>query len=171
VIILGIDPAIRNTGYGVIEAGGDHRGFRIVDCGIICNSPKMAHSECLRRISGGIRELVTGFAVDVASIEDPFVGKNASTAIILGMARGAIIAALASLDVPVYAYTPRHAKKVAVGSGGASKEQVAAMMAMELGIAIDRIPLDATDALALAVCHGQLATRPELMKASEVRPL
>jgi len=170
VLVLGIDPAIRNTGYGVIEATGA-AGFRIVDCGVIRNTAAMSHSECLRRLAGGIRELVRTFSAEVASIEDPFVGKNASTAIILGMARGAIVAALAELEVPVYAYSPRHAKKVAVGSGSAGKAQIALMMAAELGICVDNIPLDATDALALAVCHAQLAMRPELMSLTAVKPL
>jgi len=170
VLVLGIDPAIRNTGYGVIGAVGAS-GFRIVDCGVIRNTAAMSHSECLRRIAGGIRELVRTFSAEVASIEDPFVGKNASTAIILGMARGAIIAALAELEVPVYAYAPRHAKKIAVGTGAATKQQVAMMMSAELGISVDHIPLDATDALALAVCHAQLAMRPELMSLTGVKPL
>lgn len=170
MLVLGIDPAIRNTGYGVLEVTGA-ASFKIVDCGVIRNTPKMAHSECLLRLAGGIRELAANFAVDVASIEDPFVGKNAGTAIILGMARGAILAALAELEIPAYAYTPRHAKKIAVGTGGATKEQVALMMAAELRISVEHIPLDATDALALAVCHAQLASRPELMKLSEIKPL
>ncbi|MGN0849083.1 MAG: crossover junction endodeoxyribonuclease RuvC [Victivallaceae bacterium] len=170
MLVLGIDPAIRNTGYGVIEVTGA-ASFRIVDCGLIRNKPGMPHSECLLRLAGGIRELADNYPIDSASIEDPFVGKNANTAIILGMARGAIIAALAQLDIPVYAYTPRHAKKIAVGTGSATKQQVAMMMAAELGIEIENIPLDATDALALAVCHAQIASRPELMRAYNVKYL
>lgn len=99
MIILGIDPAIRTTGYGVIRTESVSR-FEILDCGIIANSARLPHTECLRRLAGGIRELVGAFTPDYASIEDPFVGKNASTAIILGMARGAILAALAEAAVP-----------------------------------------------------------------------
>lgn len=160
MIVLGIDPAIRTTGYGVIELRSAS-DFSIVDCGIIRNSQKMLHTECLKRLAGGIRELVTNFKPDVVSIEDPFVGKNPGTAIILGMARGAILAVLAELTVPVYAYSPRRAKRAVVGNGGASKDQVAAMMAAEFGINLTDIPLDSTDALALAICHGQLAVRLE----------
>lgn len=157
MIILGIDPAIRTTGYGVIrvEAGR----FAIIDCGVIENSAKLLHSQCLRRLSGGIRELIAGFSPAAAVLEEPFMGTNAKTAIILGMARGAIMAALGEGGIPTFAYAPRKAKKAAVGSGSATKEQVAMMMAAELGIEIDRIPLDSTDALALAVCHGQLVSR------------
>ncbi len=161
MIILGIDPAIRTTGYGVIRSENPN-SFEILDCGVIENKAKAPHTECLRRIAGGIRELLSAFHPDCASIEAPFVGKNASTAIILGMARGAILTALAEGGVPVYAYSPSTAKRSAVGSGGATKEQVAMMVAAELGIGIERIPLDSTDALALAICHAQLALRPGL---------
>lgn len=161
MVILGIDPAIRTTGYGVIRS--EHSGsFEVIDCGVIENKARAPHTECLRRLTGGIRELVCAFRPDSASIEAPFVGRNASTAIILGMARGAILAALAEAEVPVYAYSPSTAKRSAVGSGGASKEQVAMMVAAELGIGIERIPLDSTDALALAICHAQLLLRPGL---------
>ena len=152
MIILGIDPAIRTTGYGVIEAGTGGK-FSVIDCGIIANSPKLPHSQCVRRLYSGICELVTTFHPDCAVLE-PFMGKNASTAIILGMARGAILAALSVNGIPAFAYAPTVAKRAAVGRGGATKEQIAVMIAAELGIEIDQIPLDSTDALALAMCHA-----------------
>lgn len=158
VIILGIDPAIRTTGYGVIRVESAAR-FEIIDCGVIANSQRLPHTECLRRLAGGIRELVGAFAPECASIEDPFVGKNASTAIILGMARGAILTALAEASVPVFAYSPSSAKRAAFGNGRATKEQVALMISAETGIEIERIPLDSTDAIALAVCHAQSVFR------------
>ena len=153
MIILGIDPAIRTTGYGVIEAGTGGR-FSVIDCGIIANSPKLPHSQCVRRLYSGICELVTTFHPDCAVLEEPFMGKNASTAIILGMARGAILASLSVNGIPAFAYAPTVAKRAAVGRGGATKEQIAVMIAAELGIEIDQIPLDSTDALALAMCHA-----------------
>lgn len=169
MVILGIDPAIRTTGYGVIRA--EDGRMEILDCGVIRNPAKAPHSECLRRLSGGIRELVARFAPAAASLEEPFLGRNASTAIILGMARGAIVAALAEAGVPCYAYSPRTAKKSAVGSGSAEKEQVAMMMAAQFHIEVGEIPLDATDALALAVCHGQLAMRGEQLAALLTKPI
>ncbi len=153
MIVLGIDPAIRTTGYGVLRAESAN-GFEILDCGVIANSARLPHSECVRRLLLGIGELVERFHPDCASLEAPFVGRNARTAIILGMARGAILAALASREVPAYSYTPSVAKKAAVGSGRATKEQIAVMMAAELHIGIEQIPLDSTDALALAMCHA-----------------
>ena len=153
MIVLGIDPAIRTTGYGVIDAGTGGR-FSVIDCGIIANSPKLPHSQCVRRLHSGICELVDTFHPDCAVLEEPFMGKNAGTAIILGMARGAILAALSLHDIPSFAYAPTVAKRAAVGRGSATKEQIAVMIAAELGIKIDQIPLDSTDALALAMCHA-----------------
>ena len=161
MIILGIDPAIRCTGYGVIDMASADRA-KIIDCGVIRNAQKLTHCECLLRIAGGIRELVAAFKPQVASIEEPFFSKNVNTLIILGMARGAILTVLAENDVPVYAYSPKSAKRAAIGNGSASKEQVAAMMAAAFGLNITDIPLDSTDALSLALCHGQVAIRPEL---------
>jgi len=161
MIILGIDPAIRCTGYGIVQFHSANNS-QILDCGVIKNTQKMPHSECLRRINGGIRQLIEQFKPDTASIEDPFLGRNPKTAIILGMVRGAILATLAEHDVPAYSYSPRTAKKSAVGTGTASKEQIALMMANEFELDTDAIALDATDALALAVCHARLAANPML---------
>lgn len=156
MIILGLDPAIRTTGYGVVEMLPGRRA-KILDCGVIKNTPQMPHSECVRRLAGGVRELINAFKPDCASMESPFVGDNAKTAIILGMARGAILTALAENSIPAYAYAPIVAKRAVTGMSHARKEQVALMMANEFAIAVSDIPDDATDALALAVCHGQKA--------------
>lgn len=160
MIVLGLDPAIRTTGYGVIEVTAGKT--RILDCGVIKNAPKLPHSECLRRLAGGVRELVAEFKPDFASLESPFVGDNARTAIILGMARGAILTALAETGIPAYAYAPAVAKRAAVGVARANKSQVALMMAAEFGIAVEEIPDDATDALALALCHAQRASQSQI---------
>ncbi len=169
MVILGIDPAIRTTGYGVLRL--ENGTFSVIDCGVIENSARLPHTQCLRRLAGGIRELVKTFSPDAAALEEPFMGKNAATAIILGMARGAILAALAEQGIPCYAYSPRRAKKAAVGNGGAAKEQVALMMAAQLRMELDRIPLDATDALALAMCHGQLVAGGPAMAELLTKPI
>ena len=161
MIVLGIDPAIRTTGYGVIDAESVSR-MRVLDCGVITNGKTLPHTECLRRLHGGISELVGAFSPDCAVLEDPFVGRNSRTAIILGMARGAILAALATAEVPAYSYTPSVGKRAVIGAGDATKERVAMMLAVELGLAVEEIPLDSTDALALAVAHIQRVFRPEL---------
>lgn len=161
MIILGLDPAIRTTGYGVIEMLPGNK-CRILDCGVIKNTATMPHSECVRRLAGGVRELIAAFHPDCASLESPFVGDNARTAIILGMARGAILTALAENNITAYAYAPIVAKRAVTGLSHARKEQVALMMANEFNIAVSDIPDDATDALALALCHGQRAMQTQL---------
>ena len=166
--VLGVDTAIRKTGYAVLQVTAPGR-YRVVDCGLIRNRKDLPHSECLRRLSGGIREIVQTFHPDSASIEVAFVHKNIRTAMILSLARGAVIASLAEHAVPVYEYSPKTAKRAAVGRGDASKEQVAAMMAAICGIDISGVPDDATDALALALCHANVSTRKELLSLTGVR--
>ena len=161
MIVLGIDPAIRTTGYGVIELTPSGK-CKILDCGVIANAAKLPHTECLRRLYGGIEELVSLWHPDCAALEEPFVGKNAKTAIILGMARGGILSALVNHNIPAFAYNPSVAKRAATGHGGADKSRIAFLLAAEFNIAVEDIPLDSTDALALALCHIQRMQYPEL---------
>ncbi len=159
VIILGIDTAIRCTGYGIVNINIGNK-ISVIDCGVIKNPQKILHSECLRRISGGIRELILKFTPDSAAIEGAFVNKNIKTAMILSYARGAAMATLAEHAVPIYAYSPRKAKLAVTGNGNSTKEQVALVLASVMGLKLEEIPLDSTDALALALCHGHIVTRP-----------
>ena len=168
MIILGIDTAIRCTGYGVIKMNTIN-DIEIIDCGVIKNAQKLRHSECLRRLAGGTRELIKAYEPHSVSIEDAFYCKNVKTAMILSLARGAVITATAEADLPIYTYSPKTAKRAAVGMGQASKQQVAIMMAAMFKIDISQIPDDATDALAIAICHGQLAMRKELDLAEKNR--
>jgi crossover junction endodeoxyribonuclease RuvC len=157
--ILGIDTAIRCTGYGIVQT--DDRGeIRVVDCGIIRNSKDAPHSECLRRLAGGIREIIGTHSPEQASIENAFVSKNIKTAMILSYARGAVMTVLAEAGIAAYPYSPRKAKLAVCGTGASTKEQVAEMLSCIFSLKIDEIPLDSTDALALAVCHAQIMTRP-----------
>jgi len=135
----------------------------VLDCGVINVGAKDLQSECLRRLNGGMRELIQCYHPEQVSIENPFYGKNIKTAMILSMARGVIIAAMADAGIPVFPYSPRHAKRAVVGSGTASKSQVAAMIAARFHLDVKNIPDDATDALALALCHGQLAMVPAMV--------
>ena len=152
-IILGVDTSLRSTGYAVIRMDAPGK-YKILDCGVIKNKASLIHSECLYRIAGGIRELVETFHPDTASIESAFVQKNIKTAMILSLARGAVITALAENGVEIYEYSPTTAKRSAIGRGTATKEQVAVMMATICGIDVSGVPDDSTDALALAVCHA-----------------
>ena len=150
--LLGIDTALRSTGYGVIAMTG--RKFSVVDCGVIRNTKQTSLSDCLRRHGSGVEELVKMFKPDVASIEGSFYFKNAKTAMLLGMARGAVVSILARHGIPCYEYAPRKARKIDVGSGSATKQQIAEYMSRTLNLDVADIPDDATDAMAMAICHG-----------------
>lgn len=150
--ILGIDTALRTTGYGLVDFDG--KQFKIVDCGIIKNTPKLLVSECLRRLSGGITELIDAYAPDVAAIEGAFYHFNVRTAMMLGSARGAAIASVSLHHIPIYEYSPTQAKQAVTGWGKASKEQIAQVISQQTGLSTQNILLDSTDALALAMCHG-----------------
>jgi len=164
MVILGIDTALRTTGYGVIrlEAGK----FTVLDCGVIRNVQSLKHSECLRRIHMGIHELIGMFHPDAAAIESAFANKNIRTTMLLSMARGAAVTSATLNGVAVFEYSPKTAKRAAVGSGNAAKEQVASVLAAMCSLDVAKIPDDATDALALAVCHANVASRPELAALS-----
>jgi crossover junction endodeoxyribonuclease RuvC len=155
MIILGVDTALRCSGYGILEVTG--KKYKALDCGIIKNHRKVPHSECFRCLAGGINELIEKYHPDIASIEGSFYLKNAKTAMILGMARGAVVAALATADIPCYEYAPARAKQAITGHGRAGKEQVASILSTMLGLDVADIPDDATDALAMAVCHALTA--------------
>lgn len=152
--MLGIDTALRTTGFGVIDVCG--KKMSAVDCGVIKTKKGEPLSECLRRLAGGMRELVQTYAPDVGVIEGAFYCHNVHTAMMLGSARGAVISTLAELAIPLYEYAPRKVKQSVCGYGNASKEQVALMISRILNVHVKDVPDDATDALALAVCHAQM---------------
>ena len=151
MLVVGIDTAIRKTGYGILEMNQDGQ-IHILDCGLIKNSPSFPHSECLKRLSGGISQIVEQFHPNCAAIESAFVSKNIRTAMILSLARGAVIAKLAELNVPVYEYSPKIGKRAVTGNGSADKQQVANVLSLMSNLNISQIPDDATDALSLAYC-------------------
>lgn len=159
MVILGVDTALRCTGYGILSAQNDT--FKTIDCGVIKNRKDLSHSKCLLRLYNGIQELAKTFKIDVAAIEGAFFGKNVRTTMILGYARGAVMTALADLEIPTYAYSPKEVKMAAGGIGTASKEQVAIIMSSVLGINISELEYDATDALGLALCHANRAMRQD----------
>ncbi|NQZ56129.1 MAG: crossover junction endodeoxyribonuclease RuvC [Lentisphaeraceae bacterium] len=155
MIFLGIDTSLRSTGYGVIKISGN--SVSALDCGVIKNKASLTQLECLHRISGGITQLIKLYKPNEIVIEGAFVHKYPKTALILGMARGAALAAAAAFELPTYEYAPKKAKLAVTGNGNASKEQVAFMMAQILKVDIKNINDDATDALALCICHYNAA--------------
>jgi crossover junction endodeoxyribonuclease RuvC len=154
--ILGIDPALRCTGYGVLDVQG--ATLRVVDCGVIRTAARRPVSECLRRLAGGIAELLESYAPSVVAIEGGFYSRNARTAMVLGCARGVVIAGAATRGIPVFEYAPRRIKQAVCGHGHAGKVQVATILCQLTGIEPAELQSDATDALAAAFCHNSTAS-------------
>jgi crossover junction endodeoxyribonuclease RuvC len=152
VRILGIDPGLRRTGWGVVAVEGWKLGF--VACGTIPSDAAMALSERLKALHAGIARVIADHAPDEAAIEETFVNKDAQATLKLGHARGVAMLACASAGLSVAEYAPNQVKKTIVGAGHAEKRQVLAMVRMLLPKA-DPKGADAADALAVALTHAQ----------------
>jgi len=148
--VLGIDTSLRSTGLAVVEGRGS--ALTAVEHGRIHNPDRLALSECLRRLDAGIREIVGRREPEAVAIEDIFFCKNVRTAVVLGEARGVVIAACASAGLPIFEYAPRRVKQAVVGFGAADKSQVRRMVMAILKLT-EEPQEDAGDALAIAICH------------------
>ncbi len=150
-IILGIDPGTNMMGFGVVNATGKKPGY--IDMGVLDIRKEGDHYQKLNAIFNTTLRLIENYAPVELAIEAPFYGKNVQSMLKLGRAQGAAISAALFRKLPVYEYAPRKIKLSITGVGQASKEQVAAML--ERMFNIPDIPgnLDATDGLAVAVCH------------------
>lgn len=149
--LLGLDPGLRITGWGVIEAW-DNRLSHIAD-GIITTDSRMALAERLSTLYEGLIEVIERFRPAEAAVEETFVNKNAVSTLKLGQARGVVILVPARSGVAVYEYPPNLIKKTVVGTGHATKEQVQ-MMVRTLLPSSGKTTADAADALAVAICHA-----------------
>ncbi len=149
--ILGIDPGTRILGFGVISISG--KKPVLVQAGVIDLKKEETHFLVLQRILLELSKLIRKHKPDVLAIEAPFYGKNPQTMLKLGRAQGAAIAAALLKDIPIFEYAPRSVKLAVTGKGSASKEQVAAMVEHILSFKSDSRYLDATDAVAIALCH------------------
>ncbi|MEM8727107.1 MAG: crossover junction endodeoxyribonuclease RuvC [Chlamydiota bacterium] len=157
MIILGLDPGTRMTGYGIIET--DLRSYTPIDFGCIRPDIKLSLHERYALIHEGVEHLLNRYRVEALSIETQFVGRNAQSAIKLGMARGVAILAAVKRNIPVHEYAPKKAKLAALGTGGATKAQVRRMMQTLLNLTKPPTPEDAADALAIAICHANSLKR------------
>jgi crossover junction endodeoxyribonuclease RuvC len=152
VIVLGLDPGSRVTGYGVVREAS---GVLTLVCAGTIRTESLATSDLAGRLGlifKGVSKIMREYPPDEAAVENVFGGKSVASALKLGQARGAALAALAGADIPVYAYEPTKVKKSLVGAGRAEKTQVAFMIGQLLGSKV-KFAADATDALAVAVCH------------------
>lgn len=150
-IILGIDPGTNIMGYGLININGTK--LRLIALGVLKLNKYDDHMVRLKVIFERIVSLIDQYHPDELSIEAPFYGKNIQSMLKLGRAQGVAISAALSRSLPIFEYSPRKIKQSITGKGAASKEQVAAMLGHLLLIRETPESLDATDALAVAVCH------------------
>ncbi|MBW3535327.1 MAG: crossover junction endodeoxyribonuclease RuvC [Gemmatimonadetes bacterium] len=151
-LVLGVDPGTAVTGYGVVVRQG-HGSVRLVECGVIRTSAGEPLPRRIREIFEEIRALIERHRPTAVSVEDVFHGKNARTALTLGHARGAILLAAALSDCSIAEYTAVEIKKAVVGTGRATKDQVAFMVQKQLRLRDAPSPADAADGVAAALCH------------------
>ena len=151
-IILGIDPSLRGTGFGVIQPGKPQP--HMLDCGTIHCPASWERSRCLAKISQTLRDVVKRHEPVVCVIEGLFFAQNLQTALIMGEARGAAMCAVAEAGLEIFEIAPRKVKQAIVGYGAAQKLAVAKMVQRMLNLAELPAP-DAADALALALVHAQ----------------
>ncbi len=149
--MLGIDPGTLVTGYGVVTLRG--RELRLLACGTIANRPDTPMPLRLQKIYRGLQSLVRKHDPDEVAVESAFYGKNVQSALKLGHARGVSLLAAVEEDLPTAEYSPREVKQAVVGKGNATKEQVRFMVRAILAAPSDPMLLDASDALAVAICH------------------
>ncbi|HPF89131.1 MAG: crossover junction endodeoxyribonuclease RuvC [Flavobacteriales bacterium] len=150
-IILGIDPGTTVMGFGVLAVEG--QALRLVEAGAIRFEPGDDHTLKLRAIFRSTLEIIERHLPDELAIEAQFFGKNVQSMLKLGRAQGVAIAAALQRDISVMEYAPKRVKQSITGNGNAAKEQVAAMLLSILRIADLPSSTDATDAVAVAVCH------------------
>ena len=163
-IIIGIDPGTNVMGYGVL--GVNSKTTAMVAMGVIKLSKFESHYLRLRRIHERVLGLIEQYLPDEMAIEAPFFGKNVQSMLKLGRSLGVAMAAALIRDIPITEYEPRKIKQAITGNGAASKEQVQEMLRRILAIPREQLlpELDATDALAAALCHFYETSRPSLPK-------
>jgi crossover junction endodeoxyribonuclease RuvC len=151
VRIFGIDPGSERTGYGCVETDGRHH--HLVSCGAITAVPSEAFPQRLARIHHELTALLTEHHPDCVAVESLFHAVNVRSALKLGHARGVAVLAAVEAGCPVFEYSPAEVKRAVVGYGRAEKHQVQQMIKLLLGLQTAPTPFDASDALAVAICH------------------
>jgi crossover junction endodeoxyribonuclease RuvC len=164
-IILGVDPSLRGTGFGIIQMGNQFP--ETLAHGTIACPKNWERSRCLAKISQTLREEIKKHCPAVCVIEGLFFAQNLQTALIMGEARGAAMAAIAESGIEIFEIAPRKVKQAIVGYGAAQKSAVAKMVQRLLNL--DKLPApDAADALALALAHAQEISRHNLTPLKKI---
>jgi len=164
--VLGIDPSLQSTGFGVVEEDGGR--LVPVAYGVIKPTAKLPLHLKLAEIKSELEEIIRTYGPGEAAIENPFYAQNMKTALLLGQVRGAVLVAVAGTGCGLAEYSALEIKKAVTGYGQADKEQVQTMVRSLLGLDDDAIPLDASDALAAAICH--LNARLYQLKVEDKEP-
>lgn len=153
MFVLGIDPGLTRTGYGVIEsvAGKD----RAVAAGVIRTDPSVTPSFRLLELRHDIEGVLDDYEVDAAAIEQVFVNRNRGTAIAVARASGVVMSTIADRGIDVAEYSPSQMKMTITGAGNADKQQIEAVLRMRLSFGSIQGPADVADALGIALCHIQ----------------
>ena len=155
MIVLGIDPGLASTGYGVVRRSGGR--LVALDGGVIETPTGLALERRLAAIHAEVSDLIVRHAPDAVALEQLYFGANVRTAFAVGQARGVIMCAAGQSGLPCAAYTPQQVKGAVCGSGRAAKDQVARMVQSLLGLPEVPRPDHAADALAVAICHANHA--------------
>ena len=159
--IIGIDPGLRNTGWGVIAAEGQRLSY--VADGSVHSDAQAPLAERLMQIHSQLLDVIRNFEPDEAAVEETFVNINPKSTLLLGQARGAALATLAAARLKVQEFATRRVKQSVVGTGGADKTQVAFMVRRLLPKA-GEVSADAADALAVAICGAHHRVSPALRR-------
>ncbi|HEY0516644.1 MAG TPA: crossover junction endodeoxyribonuclease RuvC [Solirubrobacteraceae bacterium] len=167
MIVLGIDPGLANTGYGVVA----RRGGRMValDGGVIETPARLAPERRLAAIHAAVAALIDEHDPQAVALEELYFGANARSAFAVGQARGVVMLAAGQRAVPCSGYTPQQVKGAVCGNGRAAKEQVARMVQALLSLAEEPHPDHAADALAVALCHASHAPLHAAVAGSAIR--
>ena len=164
MIALGIDPGTATCGFGVVALEGGH--LRLVDAGVVRTASDETDAVRLQQLHGALSSLVAEHRPQRVGVERLFFQRNVQTAMAVGQARGVALLVAAQAGLAVDEPTPNEVKQAVCGNGAADKLQVAAMVARLLGVSLDGMPDDATDALAVAIgCAHRAAAEPRVAAA------
>ena len=159
--LLGLDPGLRRTGWGIVDAEGNR--LTHVANGVISSDNQRSLAERLVQLHEGILGVIDSWSPEAAAVEETFVNQNPASTLKLGQARGVVLLAPAGRGLPVAEYAARRVKQSVVGTGGAAKAQVEAMVGMLLA-GCEIHGSDAADALAVAICHAHHFRSPQAVQ-------
>ena len=165
VRVMGVDPGSSTTGYGVIQSDG--RRYELIECAGVRVPSKLSFPERLLLISKKLEEVMERLAPDACAVEETFYAVNVKSALTLGHVRGVVLLAAARAGIEIFEYSPLEIKSALVGYGRAEKKQVQEMVRLLLKLEEPPEPLDASDALAVAICHANTASTKALLPAIE----